>query len=51
MIKYATSGIYENLRMALDTLRGNKLRSVPDDLRSRCRRRGGDGYLFGDQWN
>src|SRR5829696_4158932 len=27
MIKVATSGFYENLMMALDTLRGNKLRS------------------------
>jgi len=27
MIKLATSGFYENLMMALDTLRGNKLRS------------------------
>src|SRR5215218_4356918 len=27
MIKVATSGFYENLKMAFDTLRGNKLRS------------------------
>ncbi len=27
MVKVLTSGFYENLKMALDTLRGNKLRS------------------------